>query len=529
MSAPGWFFRRAMAIPDRIALVDATGRGPRTGATTREGKPPAYTYRALAERAARLATRLRTLGVRRGDRVAILAPNRLEHVDLLFATAALGAVFVPLNFRLHAEELRELLADAQPRILFYADAEPFSAMAVDLARDLDLHQVPDLAVLPLGEEYEAGLQGVETEQVAALLEEILQGGQDIGMEDPWMLLYTGGTTGKPKGAVISHRQVIWNAVNTVTSWELSPCDIAPVFTPLFHTGGLNVFLTPLLHRGGRLVLTDKFDPERALYLIESEGMTLVFMVPTMYHMLVELPGFVTARLQSVRWFISGGAPCPEPIYEAFRSRGLIFKEGYGLTEVGPNNFVLPLQDIPRKAGSVGFPVLHAAARVVDEDGRDVPPGEVGELILSGPHMCSGYWRNVEATRAASRDGWWYTGDLARRDEEGYFWIVGRKKDVIISGGENIYPLEIETVLHGHPAIAEAAVVGVPDPKWGERVKAVVVPREGHRLTAEEVQEYCRRHLAGYKVPRLVEFRDALPKNAAGKVLKRELQHPLPNG
>lgn len=508
MHASDWFFRRALMTPDRPAVVDATGRPPRAGAQVRSDGTPVYTYRALAERGLRLAARLAAVGVEPGDRVAMLARNRIEYLDVLLACARLGTVFVPLNWRLAPAEIGQIVADAAPRLVLHdEEGEPARAAAA-----------LDVETLPLGEAYEAALDRADPGAARGPA-------AGVGLEDPWMLLYTGGTTGRSKGAVISHRQVIWNALNTAVSWELLPTDRAPVFTPMFHTGGLHVFLTPLLHRGGTVVLADAFDPERALDLIQRERLTLVFMVPTMYHMLTEQTAFAHADFGHVRWFISGGAPCPEPVYRAFRERGLVFKEGYGLTEVGPNNFVLPVADVARKPGSVGIPVLHAAVRLVDENGRDCGPGAVGEVLLAGPHVCSGYWRNPEASAQVLRDGWFHTGDLARRDEEGYYWIVGRKKDLIITGGENVYPLEVETVLQGHPAVAEAAVVGVPDPKWGERVKAVVVLRPGRQVTAAELERYCRRRLAGYKIPRIIEFRRELPRNAAGKVLKRALIEP----
>jgi fatty-acyl-CoA synthase len=298
-------------------------------------------------------------------------------------------------------------------------------------------------------------------------------------------------------------------------------DITTVHAPLFHTGGLNVLTTPLLHLGGTVVMLRSFDAAAWLEALERYRCTIAFGVPTMFQMLRETPRFAEADLSALRFFISGGAPCPVPLIEAFQRRGLTFTQGFGMTEVGPNCFKLEIRDSVRKAGSIGFPNFHTAARIVDERGRDVPRGAVGELLLQGLHVCSGYWGNAAATAAALRDGWFHTGDLARQDEEGYFYIAGRQKDMIISGGENIYPAEIEAVLHNHPAIAQAAVFGLPDAKWGETPVAALILRQP--LTEAEVLVFCQDKLARYKLPKRIFFVQEFPLSASGKVLKRALQ------
>ena len=271
-----------------------------------------------------------------------------------------------------------------------------------------------------------------------------------------------------------------------------------------------------------------FDAARVLEIIERHRCTIFFGVPTMFQMMLESPRFATTDFSSVRYFISGGAPCPVPLIEAYQRRGVSFVQGYGLTEVGPNCFKLGLEDAVRKAGSIGFPVLHSAARIVASDGGDVASNEVGELYLRGGHVCSGYWRNDEATAAALRDGWFRTGDLARRDEEGYYYIAGRAKDMIISGGENIYPAEVEAVLHAHPAVASAALVGIPDTKWGEVPIAVIIKRDAATVTPAEIIEFCATRLARYKLPKQIFFVEEFPLSASGKVLKRALKEHVEN-
>ncbi|MDI3270495.1 MAG: AMP-binding protein, partial [Bacillota bacterium] len=381
MTASAWFFARARLAGERVALVDGTGSPPLWGSSP--GKWPSYTYRALAERALRLAVLLKERGIGKGDRIALLSQNHVAYVDLLLAAASLGAILVPFNIRLPEGELRPLQEDAAPALLFYHP--DLAALAAHLPGEK----------ISLGDHYEEDLSRVPRERAKALEEALFKGEMGAGLEDPWLILYTGGTTGVPKGALIPHRQVIFNAINTTGSWELTSEDAAPVFTPLFHTGGLHVFLTPLLHSGGKLVLGGAFQPEKAVELTREEGLTLFFAVPTMYQLLLDEPSFRKANLQTVRWFISGGAPCPLPIYEAFAAQGLLFKEGYGLTEAGPNNFALPLEKLTEKRGSVGLPVLHARAKVVDDTGQDLPPGAVGELLLGGPHLFSGYWQKEE--------------------------------------------------------------------------------------------------------------------------------------
>ena len=354
-----------------------------------------------------------------------------------------------------------------------------------------------------------------------------------------LILYTSGTTGTPKGAMLSHRMITWNAVNTQISWGLRDTDITPTFAPFFHAGGWNVLTTPIFHCGGTIVLLSKSDPATILRATVQEKCTILFAVPTVFQMLLEQPNFATTDLSAVRFCIAGGSSCPIPLIQSYAARGLEFRQGYGLTEVGVNCFSLAPEDALRKAGSVGRPVFHSRARVVDDEERDVAPDEVGELALAGPHVCSGYWKRPEAyldpTVRANISGLSLLepervagvverlrADLVRRDAEGYYFIVGRKKDMFISGGENVYPAEVEAVLITHPEIADAAVIARPDPKWGEVGLAVVVARTPGSLTPSAVIAYCDGKLARFKIPRSVVFLDELPRNAMGKVIKTDL-------
>ena len=511
MLAIDWLTKREELTPHKVAVIDVT-----TGVR--------LTYRELNHRARCLAAFLaEELGLQKGDRIAVLAHNRLEFLDLLFAAQKTGSILVPLNYRLTVNELVHLLQDSQPRVLFYDGPN------ANTAGNLRPRTTVATYVF-LGDCRPRFADDVPYDRILAASPGSFAGPQnDFDLEDPWLILYTGGTTGFPKGAVLSRRMVTWNAVNTAVSWGLTPDDIAAVFYPFFHTGGINVLTTPMIHLGGTLVLTGPFQPRLALQAIERERCTVISMVPTMFQMLMNEPTFPQTDFSSVRVCISGGAPCPRHIYEAFLAKGVIFKQGYGLTEAGPNCFALPDSDALRKIGSVGRPVFHSEVRLIGEDGREVPPGEVGELVIRGNHLCSGYWHQPEATAEVLRNGWLYTGDLALQDEEGFFYIVGRKKDMIISGGENVYPVEIEAVLHSHPKVAEAAVIGIPHEKWGEVPKAVVVLRPGAEATPEEIIAFCRERLAGYKVPKAVEFVPELPKSGMGKILKRELRQGSPPG
>jgi fatty-acyl-CoA synthase len=493
---------RARLTPDKLALVYVP-----TGER--------LTYRQLDERATRCAdTWLGPLGLERGDRVGVLVGNRIEFLDAFFAAGKSGVILVPLSTRSTAHELAPIIRDSGMRTLVY-DAT-HAAVATDLRHlvDLDTWVALDAPASP------SDLRWSEVSYRPTA-----HGPRSTPLpEDTYCLLYTSGTTGSPKGVMIPHRMVSWNAVSTACSWQLREDDVSPIFTPLYHAGALGAFLTPIIAIGGTIVLHAGFDAAEVWRTIERERCTVVLGVPTIWKLLMEAPEFASVDLSHVRWLISGGAPLPLYIIETYQRRGVVFRQGYGLTEVGVNCFAMTNQDSVRKAGSLGKPLLFTEARLVDESGAEVPSGVVGELWLRGPHVSRGYWNNPAATAAAyDADGWFHTGDLARRDEEGFFTIAGRRKDMIISGGVNIYPAEIEGELLLHPDVRDAAVVGVPHETWGEVGVAFVVRREGAATDAVQLAAFLAGRLAKYKIPREFVFVDALPRTAYGKVLKNELR------
>lgn len=495
---------RARLTPDREALLEwESGRR--------------YSYAELNERACRAANLLRDeFGVQAGDRVSILAHNSVVYVDLLYGLAKIGAILAPLNWRLVPAELIYIVQDCQPRVVLVG-AE-FAGTWAEVAAQAQVEHVLTVegAEIPGARAYEAGLAAASPEEPPRP--------DALDAETPLCILYTSGTTGRPKGAVIPHRQVLWNCINTVISWGLSEDDVSPVFTPMFHAGGLFIFLAPLFYAGGRIVLTRGFDVDDSLRAIGQERCTAILGVPTLFQMWRNAGAYAEADFGHVRFFVSGGAPCPPQLMEAWRAeKGIVFRQGYGLTEVGTNCFSMTDEESTPKTGTVGKPIFHSEMRLVDEQGCDVPTGEVGELLIRGPHVFSGYWRNPEATAESLVDGWFHTGDMARRDEEGFYTIVGRSKDMIISGGENVYAAEVEAVFREHPAVAEAALIGKPDEKWGEVGLMIVVPREGGAPPAEELVRFCQRRLARYKVPKEIVFARELPYSPYGKVEKVKLR------
>lgn len=499
-----WMASRAVISPGKTAIIDAA-----TGAH--------ITYRELDERATRLANFLRnSCDVRSGDRVGILAMNRAEILEAFFAAAKLTAILVPLNYRLAQPELQFILEDCEPKVLLYES--DFRPLVARLRAEASVRHYVALGD-SIDDEiaYESALAAAKTDAVTV---------EHFDAAMPALIIYTSGTTGRPKGALLSHRMLTWNSINTNINWDISSADITTVHAPLFHTGGFNVLTLPLLHVGATVIVMRSFDAARVLELIEKYRCTIFFGVPTMFQMMLDEPRFETTDFSSLRYFISGGAPCPIPLIEAYQKRGVAFTQGYGLTEVGPNCFKLSVEDAVRKAGSIGFPSFHSEARIVDDKGHDAERGAVGELLLRGGHVCSGYWQNTEATDAALSGCWFYTGDLARQDAEGYYYIVGRAKDLVISGGENIYPAEVEAVLHAHPAVAAAALIGLPDAKWGELPVAVLVSKQNFSVTADEIVEFCSGKLARYKIPKRIFFVEEFPLLASGKVFKRALKEEI---
>ena len=498
MDLGSWISRKAAAGPDRPAVTF-------NGRTT--------SYREFLGQIDRLAGELAAGGVGRGDRVGYLGANHPMFLVALFAAARLGAVFVPLNFRLTGPELAYIIADAGVHTII-VDAE--RAAVVDAVRmDSGLRRTLSLTAVP----------GWEP------LDELLGRRAPLGQpyhpepDDVAVIMYTSGTTGRPKGAMLTHGNLFWNNVNALLSFDVSQDDVSLVCAPLFHIGGLNVTTLLTLQKGGQIVLMPAFDPGEALNLIAEHRVTTMFGVPAMFLFMSQVPEFAAADLSSLRYFICGGAPVPEPLIKLYDTRGVPFAQGYGLTETAPLALVLRTDEGAAKIGAAGHQVLPLSdVRLVDAGNNRVVSGERGEICVRGPQVMKGYWNNSEATDAViDSDGWFHTGDVGYADEQGYVYVVDRVKDMVITGGENVYPAEVEGVLYEHPAVAEVAVFGVPDERWGEAVTAVVALRPGEQLTLEQLREFTRPRLAGFKIPLRLEFVDVLPRNPAGKVLKYQLR------
>ncbi len=479
-----WPEMHARFRPQAEALVDlGTGRR--------------WTWAQLHADSLAWAATLHEAGVGPGQTVAVLALNRGETFALLFAAAHLGAVLFPMNWRLSAPELRWQAEHAQPRLLLHD--EPHAGLAAELGLPLrSLEQPPlDLLAPPRAR-------------------------QGNALSDAWQLMYTSGSSGRPKGALISHGQVHWNALATILACELRAEHSTLTFAPLFHTGGMNCLSTPLLHRGGRVVLTPRLDAGEALASVAGEQISHLMGVPTIYQLLADHPDFEGTDLSSVQDAICGGAPLGEALLQRYLDRGIPLRQGFGLTEVGPNCFSTPPARVREKLGTVGLPIHHIEARLSRPDGSECDCDEPGELWLRGPMVCQGYLHDPAATASSIVEGWFRTGDVLSRDAEGYFRVRGRLKEMYISGGENVYPAEVEAVLQGHPAVALAAVKGVPDARWGEVGSAFLELLPGASLSADELLDWLRPRLARYKLPKRVEILSALPRTGSGKIDKAAL-------
>ncbi|MFB9238656.1 long-chain fatty acid--CoA ligase [Plantactinospora siamensis] len=489
-----WTERRARMSPDRVAVVYGD----------RE-----WTYAHLHRRAVAVARGLAGLGVRRGDRVGYLGPNHPAFLETLFAAGRLGAVFVPLNWRLAVPELAFMLADSGAGVLVVA---PEQAEAAARLRDL-----AGVRTVEVGPEYERMLAGGAAQGAA-------EPGDKVGPDDTCMILYTSGTTGRPKGALLTHGNVTWNCLNLLIDVDLAADEVTLVVAPMFHVAALNQTVLPTLLKGGRVVLVPHFDPDRALELVARHRVTYLFGVPTMFLAMARAAGWPGADLGSVRSALCGGAPVPAAVIAAWQDRGVSFLQGYGLTEASPGVLLLRRDDSVRRAGSAGTPVFFAEVRLIRPDGAPAGAGEPGEILVRGPTVMSGYWGLPNATaEALSPDGWLRTGDVGVADEDGYVTIRDRIGDLIISGGENIYPAEVEDALYRHPAVAECAVIGVPDEHWGEVGRAIVVRRPGAEVEPAELLAFLASRLGRFKLPKSVVFADSLPRTVAGKLIRGELR------
>lgn len=491
-----WCAKWALYSPEKIAFKEfETGR--------------TLTYGRLNQAANSLAWLFtRQYGLTKGDRIAILADYSLEYMALFAMAQKTGIILVPLNYRLTSSELDFMLKNAAPGMVI---TEPKYQHLLDSARTYSRvkHRIST-------EELTAGLTTKELTEPfpPAIFKDY----------DPVFILYTSGTTGHPKGALYTHKMQFWNSINTAISLIVNAESRTLLFAPPFHTGGWNVLTTPFLHHGGYTCILKKFDPATVLTLLQTERCTLFFGVPTMLKMLADEPAFTQATFPELHYVIVGGEPLPLPLIEIWTQKGVPVRQGYGLTEVGPNLTSLHQDDAVRKRGSIGRPNFYVETFIADEQGQLCRPDQPGELWLRGPMVTPGYWRNKsETTRAFASGGWFRTGDLVRQDAEGYLYVVDRIKNMFISGGENVYPVELERILQTHPVISEAAVVGVPDDKWGEVGIAFVVCKPGHSISEEDVIHFCKQHLAKYKVPKKIVFLEALPKNDTGKINRISLK------
>jgi fatty-acyl-CoA synthase len=494
-----WIAHFGRRTPDKIAVIDLASQR-------------RLSYAEFDRRIARLASHLRDqLKVERGDRVAVLALNTTDTLEVQFACFRIGAVFLPLNNRLTVPELQFIVGDSSPRVMVH-DTD-LTEVALTVAK---LCNVASALLLGPGGSYEAGIAASKP----------LDTPESVTLDDISTIMYTSGTTGQPKGAIITHGMTFWNCVNLGGPAYISPSTVLLTVLPLFHTGGLNCYTNPVLHSGGTVLIMRAFDPGVALQLISdvSAGINQFFGVPSIYQFMAQHPAFATADFSRLVIGGVGGAPMPVPLLKVWEERGVALQQGYGMTETSPAVLTLDKEDAARKAGSSGKPVMHTEVRIVRPDGSDAGVGELGELWVRGPNVTPGYWNRPDANASSFTDGWLHTGDATRVDAEGFYYIVDRWKDMYISGGENVYPAEVENVLHQIPAVAEAAVIGIPNEQWGEVGMAIVAVRPGHTLAAEEIHAHCAANLARFKCPRLIEFVDALPRNATGKIHKPTLRN-----
>lgn len=494
-----WLYQRALRTPHRKAL-------------TFEGTT--WTYAELQQRIDRLAGALRANGVCHGDRVGFIGLNQPSFLESLFATARLGAIFVPLNFRLSGPELSYIINDAGIHTMI-ADA-PHRPVIDSIRTELPCRRYFS------ADQPEEGWNA--TEDLLAAHEPIRTAARVTG-DDVAVVMYTSGTTGRPKGAMLSHGNIWWNNTNSLLTFDVLSSDIALVVAPLFHIGGLNVNTLLTWQTGGHIVLHRAFDPSRFLDDIAKFRVTSTFAVPAMLLFVSQNANFASADLSSLRTIVCGAAPVPEPLMRLYAGRGVPINQGYGLTEASPLLTFLGPEWAASKLGSAGRTPIFTEVALVAPDGRRIAnPGEKGEIVARGPNIMKGYWNNPEATAAAiDAEGWLHTGDVGTFDADGFLFIVDRVKDMVITGGENVYPAEVENVLYEHPAIGEIAVIGLPDEQWGEAVVAVAALKQGTNLDLEELRTFATDRLARYKLPRRLEIVAALPRNPAGKVLKFELR------
>ncbi len=493
-----WISKWALYAPNKIAVKEyESGR--------------TLTYKQLNKQGNKLAHYLTTnLNINKGDRIVFVAENCLEYLIFFVAAQKIGIILVPLNYRLTSSELDSLINISNPKFLIHDKAHKENIIGSEFSKrnsDIIFDIVDFFKLLK-----ESNIDS--------------DGDYPISIVDenhPIFILFTSGTTGVPKGAMYTHKMLFWNSVNTSISLVLNTDTKTINCMPPFHTGGWNVLVTPVLHHGGSLVITKSFCAKTTLKLIEDEGFTLFMGVPTMLKMMSEESSFEDTNFSSLMYCIVGGEAMPIPLIEIWKKQNVLIRQGYGLTEVGPNLTSLHHNDAIRKKGSIGRPNFYVQTKIVNEIGEKVAVNERGQLLLKGPMVTPGYWQNKEETNKSIIDGWFHTGDVVISDEEDYLYVVDRMKNMYISGGENVYPAEIERVLQAHEEIVEAAVINVSHDKWGEVGKAFIVVRDNN-LTEKEIVDYCKTKLAKFKIPKHIEFLKEIPKNDTGKIDRKSLKN-----
>jgi fatty-acyl-CoA synthase len=504
----GWVgnysYFRARITPDKEAVYDLDNN-------------KHYTYKDLEDRANVLGNYLKdNLGLNKGDRIATISRNRVELLDLYYATGKTGTIFVPYNARLSESELIKLINKEKPKVLFFEDI--FVENVEKIKEETEIEKIVSFDNIDKYLNYKEIINSNNNKFLTC---------EDLDFEDTHMIIHTGGTTGLPKGAKISHRAMLFNSMNEVLTWGISHTDSAHLLLPLFHTGGWNLLTLPILHAGGRIMINKQFDPDQSLQIINDEKPTFVFGAATIFRMMINSDKFKDTDFSSVKWVMAGAAPTPINIMEKFWQRDIPFVLGYGMTEAGPNNLTAPAEfmtydEMREKFASVGKPMYFTQTKIVDDNGREVEDGTPGELIWSGPQIFSGYWDNEEETKKTLKDGWVYTGDMAQKDEDGYYYIVGRKKNMYISGGENVFPPEVEKVIYDFEGVNEVIVIGVKDDKWGEVGKAVISQKKNQEVDIDKLKDYLNANLAKYKVPKYYKVVDDLPKNNVGKIVRNKV-------
>jgi fatty-acyl-CoA synthase len=483
-------------------------------------------YEQLAGRSNRLANAFRDGGVARGDRVAYLGENDPSFLETLFACGLVGAIFVPLNTRLAPPEIQFQLRDCGAVLLVHAAG----------VADLAVRGVQDTAVgrrIVVNDESSASGPDGGPSAAGEDFEDVVASGTDqlldepVGLDDGAMILYTSGTTGHPKGALLTHGNITWNCLNVIVDFDFASTDVALMISPMFHVASLDMGVLPTLLKGGTVVLEPKFDPERTLQLIERHRATTISGVPTTYQMLCEHPAWDRTDLSSLNKLTCGGSAVPLRVLDAYERRGLRFSNGYGMTETAPGATTLPAARSRDKTGSSGLPHFFTEVRIAnlaDPAAGPPSPGTVGEIQIKGPNVIHEYWNRPDSTADSyTEDGWFKSGDMGYRDEDGFVFVSDRLKDMIISGGENIYPAEVEQAITELDAVGSVAVIGVPDDRWGEVPRAVVLLREGAHLTEDQLRAHLDGRLARYKIPKSIVFVDEMPRTASGKIRKADLR------